>query len=47
MLAANAYKYQKSVDNEERVVVGVNKFRDDKPIECAAFTVSEETAKNQ
>ena len=47
LLAANAYNYQKSVDDGKRVVVGVNKFKDDKPIECAAFTVSEETARNQ
>ena len=47
MLAANAYKYQKSVDDGERVVVGVNRFKDDKPIECAAFTVSEEVAVKQ
>lgn len=47
MLAANAYKYQKSVDDGKRVVVGVNRFRDDKPIECSAFTVSEEVAIKQ
>ncbi len=47
MLADNAYKYQKSVDNKERVVVGVNEFNDGKPIEPAQFTVPEDVAIKQ
>ena len=42
MLADNAYKYQRSVDDGERIVVGVNRFTDGKPIEPAKFTVSDE-----
>ncbi|MEG1602763.1 MAG: methylmalonyl-CoA mutase family protein [Cloacibacillus sp.] len=47
LLAANAYKYQKSVDDGARTVVGVNRFKDEQPIECAAFSVSEEVAVKQ
>ena len=47
MLADNAYKYQKSVDNKERIVVGVNEFKDGKPIEPAQFTVPEDVAIKQ
>lgn len=47
MLADNAYKYQKAVDNKERIVVGVNEFKDGKPIEPAQFTVSEDVAIKQ
>ena len=32
-IAAAAYKYQQEIDNGERVVVGVNKFTSDEPIE--------------
>jgi len=47
MLADNAYKYQKSVDKKERIVVGVNEFKDGKPIEPAQFTVPEDVAIKQ
>ncbi|WP_455964959.1 acyl-CoA mutase large subunit family protein [Cloacibacillus porcorum] len=47
MLADNAYKYQKSVDHKERIVVGVNEFKDGKPIEPAQFTVPEDVAIKQ
>jgi len=47
MLAENSYRYQKNVDDSERVIVGVNRFMDNIPIECAAFTVSEKVAAKQ
>jgi len=32
-IAAAAYKYQQEIDNKERVVVGVNEFTSDEPVE--------------
>ena len=32
-IAAAAYKYQQEIDNDERVVVGVNQFTSDEPVE--------------
>ena len=32
-IAAAAYKYQQEIDNDERVVVGVNEFTSDEPVE--------------
>ena len=46
-LADSAYKFQKSVDNGERVVVGVNKYRDDKIPQIPIFKVNDETAEEQ
>ncbi len=46
-LAAASYAYQKKVDGGERVVVGVNKFKDDKVVEIPTFKLSDETAAKQ
>jgi len=46
-LADNAYAFQKSVDDGERVIVGVNKFRDDKVPEIPTFKLSDETERKQ
>lgn len=46
-LSDGAYRFQKSVDDGERVVVGVNKFRDDKVPQIPTFKLSAETGKRQ
>lgn len=46
-LARVAYAHQKSVDNGERVVVGVNKFKDNSEVEIPTFKLSDETALRQ
>jgi methylmalonyl-CoA mutase N-terminal domain/subunit len=47
ILSDGAYRLQKSVDDGERVIVGVNKFRDDKVPEIPTFKLSNETGKKQ
>jgi methylmalonyl-CoA mutase N-terminal domain/subunit len=46
-LADSAYTFQKNIDRGERVVVGVNRFRDDKPLDIPLFTVNDEVAAKQ
>lgn len=46
-LADGAYHYQKSVENGERVIVGVNKFRDEKEAEIPTFKLANETVQQQ
>lgn len=46
-LADGAYRYQKSVDSGERVVVGVNRFKDEHEVEVPTFKLSDETAQRQ
>ena len=46
-LADAAYIYQKSIDNGERVVVGVNKFVDNKSAKVPLFKVNDEVEKRQ
>lgn len=46
-LADSAYKFQKSIDSGERVVVGVNKYRDDKTPRIPIFKVNDEIAEEQ
>lgn len=46
-LADAAYKYQKGVDNEERIIVGVNKFTDSKSAKVPLFKVNDEIAQKQ
>ncbi len=47
LLSDGAYRFQKSVDDGERVIVGVNKFRDDKVPEIPTFKLSDETGRKQ
>jgi methylmalonyl-CoA mutase N-terminal domain/subunit len=46
-LASAAYAYQKKVDTGERVVVGLNRFKDDTEAEIPIFKLSDETAQQQ
>lgn len=46
-LAESAYRYQKKIDNGERIVIGVNKYRDDKEQDIAIFRVDDEVADRQ
>ncbi len=46
-LADAAYRYQKSVDQQERIVVGVNKFTDTKAAKVPLFKVNDEIANKQ
>ena len=46
-LSDGAYRFQKSVEDGERVVVGVNRFRDDKELQIPTFKLSNETGKKQ
>ncbi len=46
-LADSAYAFQKSIDKQERIVVGVNKFRDDKETDVPLFRVNEEVTEKQ
>lgn len=43
-LAEEAYLYQKSVDDKQRIVVGSNMFRDDQEPEIPLFMLSNDTA---
>ena len=47
ILADGAYHLQKSVDDGERVIVGVNKFHDDKEPQIPTFKLSDETGRKQ
>ena len=46
-IAAAAYKYQQEIDNDERVVVGVNKFTSDEPIEIPILEMDPEGFERQ
>ena len=46
-LADAAYKYQKAVDSEERVIVGVNRFTDSKSAKVPLFKVNDAIAHKQ
>jgi methylmalonyl-CoA mutase N-terminal domain/subunit len=46
-LAEAAYRHQKKVDAGERVVVGLNRFKDDKEAEIPTFKLSNETELRQ
>ena len=46
-IAAAAYKYQQEIDNGERVVVGVNKFTSDEPIEIPILEMDPEGFERQ
>ena len=46
-LADNAYRYQKSIDDKERIVVGSNMFRDEMEPEIPIFELSNDTQELQ
>lgn len=46
-LADNAYRYQRSVDEKERIIVGSNMFRDEKEPDIPVFELSTDTADRQ
>ena len=46
-LADNAYQYQKSIDEKERIVVGSNMFRDEREPEIPIFELSNDTEEQQ
>lgn len=46
-LSESSFRFQKSVDEGERVVVGVNKFCDDKEFQIPLFTVDDVVADRQ
>jgi methylmalonyl-CoA mutase N-terminal domain/subunit len=46
-LASVAYEYQKKVDSGDRVVVGLNRFKDEAEAEIPIFELSDETAMRQ
>jgi methylmalonyl-CoA mutase, N-terminal domain len=46
-LADSAYRFQKNIDAGERTVVGVNKFRDAKPVSIPLFSVDDVVAERQ
>lgn len=46
-LADSAYRYQKSVDDGQRTIVGVNKFTDSKSAKVPLFKVNDEIAQKQ
>lgn len=46
-LADAAYRYQKSIDDGERVIVGVNKFTDSHSAKVPLFKVNDEVAQRQ
>ena len=46
-IAAAAYKYQQEIDNDERVVVGVNKFTSDEPVEIPILEMDPEGFERQ
>lgn len=43
----SAYRYGRSVENEERIVVGVNEYQTEQEPEIETFSVPEETARKQ
>jgi methylmalonyl-CoA mutase N-terminal domain/subunit len=46
-LADSAYRFQKAVDNCERIIVGVNKYKDEKTPEIPIFKVNDQVEKRQ
>lgn len=46
-LSDNAYEFQRSVDNKERIIVGSNMFRDENDPEIPMFQLSTDTAEKQ
>lgn len=42
-----AYQYQKNIDNQENIIVGVNKFREEKEAEPEILKINEEAVKSQ
>ena len=46
-IAAAAYKYQQEIDNDERVVVGVNEFTSDEPVEIPILEMDPEGFERQ
>jgi methylmalonyl-CoA mutase N-terminal domain/subunit len=46
-IAESAYKYQKEIDDKERFMVGVNKYKMDEPIEIPILKMDEEGEKRQ
>lgn len=46
-LSDNAYKFQKSIDSKERIIVGSNMFRDENDPEIPVFELSNDTAERQ
>ena len=46
-IAIAAYKYQQEIDNNERVVVGVNKFTSDEPVEIPILEMDPEGFERQ
>jgi len=46
-IAASAYQYQNEVESDERVLVGVNRFTDEKEIPIRAFRVDDSIRKQQ
>ncbi|MFL2926085.1 MAG: methylmalonyl-CoA mutase, partial [Candidatus Poseidoniales archaeon] len=46
-IAAAAYKYQQEIDNDERVVVGVNDFTSDEPVEIPILEMDPEGFERQ
>ncbi len=46
-IADSAYKYQKAIDKGEKIVIGVNKFRDSKKVSIETLQVNSEVENNQ
>ena len=46
-IAESAYKYQKEIDDKERFMVGVNKYKMDEPIEIPILKMDEEGEQRQ
>ncbi len=46
-LSESAFRFQKSIDDGERTIVGVNKFCDDKEFQIPLFTVDDAVAERQ
>ncbi len=46
-IAAAAYKYQQEIDNDDRTVVGVNKFSSDEPVEIPILEMDPEGFERQ
>jgi len=46
-IANTSFNYQKSIENNEQIIVGNNKFSDDKEIETSIQKINKESIKNQ
>jgi methylmalonyl-CoA mutase N-terminal domain/subunit len=46
-IAEAAYRYQQELDKKERIIVGVNEFIDDEPVEIPILKISPEVAERQ